>query len=334
MVILLRGRGNLHSVYRSGAGVARRRDVSKSAKVSAKTSTVTGTCFTFSGCLSSRPQSILGVQLRVCHADADALICWLSSAGSHLLWLVTRWLPLAAQRRTRKGRPRDVELRISKQTTSKTVCLSIALLPDAERRDDITTFNRDSIDEVDRATERQRPTRCESTTAFARRANHGMITARLSWSRTDEDQNQRPYGLQSSNHTNTLLDDLCFEDMNHSADGGCYAELIRDRSFDGSGSTLCLKKGLIFRLMLLERLEYWIRVIGERMSKVENILSHFISQRIVLLSTFLHFNTGYTDSFLILYMMSKTSGNGITRGQNDLTHKRPASDFSRTGSPV
>ncbi|KAI5816425.1 hypothetical protein BZA77DRAFT_293313 [Pyronema omphalodes] len=172
--------GNLHSVYRSGAGVKSislmilaincsyittgRRDVSKSAKM---------------------------------------LI--LSSAGSHLLWLVTRWLPLAAQRRTRKGRPRDVELRISKQTTSKTVCLSIALLPDAERRDDITTFNRDSIDEVDRATERQRPTRCESTTAFARRANHGGITPRLSWSRTDEDQNQWPYGLQSSNQTNTLL---------------------------------------------------------------------------------------------------------------------------------
>ncbi|KAI5816417.1 hypothetical protein BZA77DRAFT_293304 [Pyronema omphalodes] len=174
MVILLRGRGNLHSVYRSGAGVARRRDVSKSAKVSAKTSTVTGTCFTFSGCLSSRPQSILGVQLRVCHADADALICWLSSAGSHLLWLVTRWLPLAAQRRTRKGRPRDVELRISKQTTSKTVCLSIALLPDAERRDDITTFNRDSIDTVDRATERQRPTRRESTTALREGRIHDL----------------------------------------------------------------------------------------------------------------------------------------------------------------
>ncbi|KAI5816426.1 hypothetical protein BZA77DRAFT_368622 [Pyronema omphalodes] len=70
------------------------------------------------------------------------------------------------------------------------------------------------------------------------------------------------------------------------------------------------------------------------MIQPQNILSHFISQRIVLLGTFLHFNTGYTDSFLILYMMSKTSGNGITRGQNDLTHKRPASDFSRTGSPV
>ncbi|KAI5816418.1 hypothetical protein BZA77DRAFT_293310 [Pyronema omphalodes] len=102
--------------------------------------------------------------------DADAL--------SHLLWLVTRWLPLAAQRRTsasRKGRPRDVELRISKQTTSKTVCLSIALLPDAERRDDITTFNRDSIGKVDRATETRRPTKCESTTAL----REGRITAGL-----------------------------------------------------------------------------------------------------------------------------------------------------------
>ena len=33
------------------------------------------------------------------------------------------------------------------------------------------------------------------------------------------------------------------------------------------------------------------------MIQTQNILSLFISQRIVLLGTFLHFNTGYTDSF-------------------------------------
>lgn len=45
------------------------------------------------------------------------------------------------------------------------------------------------------------------------------------------------------NKTAPLLHGLFFEDINHSGDGGLYAELIRNRAFQGSDVTLGQKKG-------------------------------------------------------------------------------------------